>query len=264
VHRVIGPVKMASLWACRRQLAVAMVSMLAAMFARELRAQARVADDGAWKPPFSLGGAFQVSEPVHEFSSQFCPGYEIVVEGRAGWWVERRKGFLVSVARHSETQGRACDSRRLLTRPDSGIVTYADASPVEGYPYGSASVRMVLAAGPRSHAFLGVQWFWGKRIVAPLVGMGGNYVIGGVTMLFEGQGSVLTVPYNVVTAEFRGGQLVRMARYKGNRKRGHATLRIGIDVPLGIFGAGVARESDDPEVHTAWSWQPKDSRWSGA
>jgi hypothetical protein len=215
---------------------VALVLMLAALLATELRAQARAADGGGWRPPFSLGAAFQVSEPVHEFSRQLCPGYEIVVEGRAGWWVERRKGFLVSVARHSETQGRPCRSHRLLAPPDSGIVTWTEASPVEGYPYGSASVRMVLAAGPRSHGFLGVQWLWGKRSVAPFVGIGGDYAIGGVTIFFEGQVAVLTVPYNVVTAEFRGGQPVRMARYQGNRQRGHATLRTGIDVPLGIFG----------------------------
>ena len=98
-----------------------------------------------------------------------------------------------------------------------------------------------LAIVPRGTAnniagFLGIEWFWGKRMVAPLVGIGGNYAIGGVTMFIEGQVSVLTVPFNIVTAEFRGGQPVRMARYKGNRQRGHATLRTGIDVPLGIFG----------------------------
>jgi hypothetical protein len=225
--------KMASLWACHRsQVGVALASVLAAL-ATELRAQARPADGGAWRPPFSLGAAIQVSEPVHEFSRQFCPGYEIVLEGRAGWWVERRKGFVVSVARHSETQGRPCDSRRLLAPPESGVVTYTDASPVEGYPYGSASVRMVLEAGPRSHGFLGVQWSWGKGMIAPLVGLGGNYAIGGVTMFFEGQGSILTVPLRIVTAEFRGGQPVRMVQYEGNRKRGHVTLRTGIDVPLG-------------------------------
>jgi hypothetical protein len=226
---------MASFSACRRsQIAVALVSVSATL-ATELSGQARAAFEGAWRPPLSVGAAVQVAQPVHEFSRQLCPGYEIVVEGRAGWWLESRKGFVVSVAGHAETGGARCDSRRLLAPPDSGIVTYTDASPVEGYPYGSASARMVLAAGPRSHGLVGVQWLWGKS-VAPLVGIGGDYAVGGVTVFFEGQVSVLTVPYRIVTAEFRGGQPVRMARYEGSRQRGHLTLRLGIDLPLGRSG----------------------------
>jgi hypothetical protein len=232
---------MVSFWACRRsQIGVALVSMLAAR-ATELCAQARAGDEGAWRPAFSLGAAFQVAAPVHEFSRQLCPGYEIVMEGRAAWWVARRQGFVVSVARHSETEGRPCDSRRLLAPPDSGIVTFTDASQLEGYPYVSTSVRMVLAAGPRSHGFLGVQWLWGKRILAPLVGLGGNYPIGGVTMFFEAQASVLTLPFNIVTAEFRGGQPVRMAQREGDRQRGQMTLRTGIDLPLGLRRSGRTR-----------------------
>lgn len=238
MHRIGDPVKMVSFRACRRsQVGLALVSMLAAL-ASDLRAQARATDEGAWRPPFSLGAAFHVSQPVHEFSRQSCPGYEIVVEGRAGWWVERRKGLLVAVARHSETEGRPCASRRLLVPPDSGSVTYTDGGQIQGYPYGSASVRMVLEAGPRSHGFMGVQWLWGKRIIAPLVGMGGNFAIGGVTIFLEGQGSVLTLPLEVWTVEFKRGQPVVMVLREGYRKRGHMTLRTGIDLPLGILGRG--------------------------
>jgi hypothetical protein len=105
---------------------------------------------------------------------------------------------------------------------------------------------MVLAAGPRSHGFLGIQWLWGKGIVAPLVGMGGNFAIGGVTMFLEGQGSVLTVPYDVVSMEFRDGHPVMMIHYQGHRKRAHMTLRTGIDLPMGFLGRGGGTRSRSP------------------
>jgi hypothetical protein len=57
-------------------------------------------------------------------------------------------------------------------------------------------------------------------------------------MFLEGQGSVLTLPLEVWTVEFRGGQPVTMALRQGSRKRAHMTLRTGIDLPLGILGRG--------------------------
>ena len=114
-----------------------------------------------------------------------------------------------------------------------------DGGPLEGYPYGSATLRMILGADARSglgtHGFLGAQWLWSKGIVSPLVGMGMSFVAGGATLFVEGQGSLLTLPFDIVTVEMRGGQPVTVLRREGYATRAHMAVRAGLDFALRIF-----------------------------